>query len=62
MALKGFPDACKIAKLKPLFKKGSKVDPSNYRPISLLVLLCKAFERVVLDSKNDFLNLNKTIS
>ena len=24
-----FPDACKIAKLKPLFKKGSKTDPRN---------------------------------
>ena len=26
-----FPDQCKIAKLKPLFKKGSKSDPTNYR-------------------------------
>ena len=27
-----FPDACKIAKLKPLFKKGSKTDlpPTTY--------------------------------
>ena len=25
-----FPDACKIAKLKALFKKGSKTDPKNY--------------------------------
>ena len=24
-----FPDACKIAKLKPRFKKGSKTDPRN---------------------------------
>ena len=36
-----FPDACKIAKLKPLFKKGSKTDPKNYRPISLLPLISK---------------------
>ena len=28
--LGSFPDACKIAKLKPLFKKGSKTNPSNY--------------------------------
>ena len=27
------PDQCKIAKLKSLFKKGSKNDPKNYRPI-----------------------------
>ena len=24
-----FPNACKIAKLKPIFKKGKKTDPSN---------------------------------
>ena len=29
MKLGSFPDACKIAKVKPLFKKGSKADPSN---------------------------------
>ena len=32
------PDQCKIAKLKSLFKKGSKNDPKNYRPIWLLCL------------------------
>ena len=28
-----FPSAFKVAKLKPIFKKGKKIDPSNYRPI-----------------------------
>ena len=28
-----FPLDCKIAKLKPLFKKGSKTDPKNYCPV-----------------------------
>ena len=36
-----FPSDCKIAKLKPLFKKGSKTDPKNYHPISLLPLVSK---------------------
>ena len=31
-----FPDACKIAKLKPLFKKTSQVESENYRPVSFL--------------------------
>ena len=29
-----FPDPCKLAKSKPLFKKGSRMDPTNYRPIT----------------------------
>ena len=49
MTLGSFLNACKIAKVKTLFKKGSKTDPSNYRPISLLPLLFKVFEKVVLD-------------
>ena len=49
MTLESFPNACKIVKVKSLFKKRSKTDPSNYRPISLLPLLFKVFERVVLD-------------
>ena len=36
-----------IALLKPLFKKGSKLDAKNYRPISLLPLLSKILENVV---------------
>ena len=40
-----FPDPCKIAKLKALFKKGSKTDPKNYRPISLLPHLSKHLKR-----------------
>ena len=61
MALGSFPDAFKITKVKPLFKKGSKTYPSNYRPISLLTLLSKAFERVVFDQTEEFLSLNKIL-
>ena len=35
-----FPEEYEIAKLKPIFKKGSKVDdPKNYKPILLLPLV-----------------------
>ena len=61
MTLGSFPNACKIAKVKALFKKGSKTDPSNYRPISLLPLLSKVFERVVLNQTEEFLSLNKVL-
>ena len=46
MELKSFLDACKITKLKYLFKIGSKTDTSNCRPVSLLPVLSKVFERI----------------
>ena len=50
-----FPSACKVAKLNPIFKKGKKTDPSNYRPISLLCGISKIMEKVVHDQTNAFL-------
>ena len=50
-----FPSACKVAKLKPIFKKGKKTDSSNYRPISLLCGISKIMEKVVHDQTNAFL-------
>ena len=61
MTLGSFTDACKIAKVNALFKKGSKTDPSNYRPIYLLPLLSKVFGRVFLDQTEEFLSLNKIL-
>ena len=39
-----FPDQCKVTKLKPLFKKDSKSNPKNYRPISLLPVVSTIIE------------------
>ena len=44
-----FPDTCKIAKLRPLFKKGSKTNSKTCRPISLLPLMSKVLERIVFN-------------
>ena len=51
-----FPNACKVAKLKPISKKGKKTDPSNYRLISLLLTISKIIERVIHDQTNAFLS------
>ena len=59
--LNSFPTSCKIAKVKPLFKKGSKTDPQNYCPISLLPLLSKIIERIVHDQTKEFLSKNKLL-
>ena len=44
-----FPDEWKIGKVSPLFKKGSKTDITNYRPITLLNIVSKVFEKCVFD-------------
>ena len=49
------PDILKIAKTIPVYKKGSRLTISNYRPISLLSNLNKIFEKVIFNRVYDFL-------
>ena len=42
-----FPSLMKTSKTIPLFKKKSKLDPGNYRPISLLSIFSKILERLM---------------
>ena len=41
------PSVWKGANVTALHKKGSKTDPSNYRPISLTCILCKVYETII---------------
>ena len=45
--LSTFVEECKIAKLKPILKKGARTDPKNYRPIFLLPLVSKIIEKSI---------------
>ena len=54
ISLSLFPDDCKIAKLKPIYKKEAKTKPKNYRPISLLPLLSKIIERIIHNQTQEF--------
>ena len=49
------PTAFKEAKVIPLFKKGSKLDPGNYRPVSILNVLSKILERAVHSQLGEYL-------
>ena len=47
--------------LKPIFKKGARTDPKNYRPVSLLPLVSKIIEKSIHFQIEDFLNKKKLI-
>ena len=50
-----FPDSLKIANITPAHKKDKPTDKENYRPVSVLPLLSKAFERVLYDQLSEYL-------
>ena len=56
-----FPDQLKMAKLYPIHKGGSKSDPANYRPISILPTISKIFEKHINKHLVAFLNKYKVI-
>ena len=41
------PSDWKAANVTPVYKKGKRTDPSNYRPISLTSVCCKTLEHIV---------------
>ena len=49
------PSSFKEAKVIPLFKKGSTLDPGNYRPVSILNVLSKILERAVHSQLSSYL-------
>ena len=57
-----FPDLLKIAKVKPLFKRGDTALLNNYRPISLLPTISKVFERVIYSQLYAYFNDNNLMS
>jgi hypothetical protein len=44
------PQEWRDALIVPLFKKGNRSEPSNYRPVSLTSVVCKIMERIVKDN------------
>ena len=62
------PEDMKNARVVPLFKKQSKTEPGNYRPVSILSVTSKILERIVynqlehyLKKKNCYINCNQVL-
>ena len=56
-----FPDKLKLAKVTPLHKKDSKLKHLNYRPISLLSVFSKIYEKLMYIRIYNYLDRNKLI-
>ena len=52
------PADWRLSNVTPIFKKGSKADPGNRRPVSLTSNVCKLMERVINGTLSDYLERN----
>ena len=55
------PDKLKLAVVYPIHKKGSKMKANSYRPISILPLMSKIYEKLIHARLMSFFTKNKTI-
>ena len=55
-------DSWKEANVTPIFKKGDKKKPGNYRPVSLTSSLSKLMETIVRDEIIKYLNANSLLT
>ena len=56
-----FPDLCKVAKVIPIYKKENPLLCENYRPISLLPIFSKIFEKLIYKRMYEFSEKHKLI-
>ena len=50
------------ANVSPIFKKGSKLEPVNYRPVTLTSFVCRTLEYILKDSVMKYSTENDLIS
>ena len=56
------PDSWLQSNIVPIFKKSSRYDPLNYRPISLSSVVCKSMERIIVGHLMQYINDNHILS
>ena len=55
------PNDWKEANIAPIFKKGDKHSPSNYRPVSLTCIIAKCMEHILVSNMMKHLELNNIL-
>ena len=60
-AFEVFPDYMKLAMKTPIFKGGSKLDVSNYRPVSVLPIISKVLQKLMVTRLTKYLDKSKII-
>ena len=60
--LEQVPEDWKQQHVHPIFKKGSKSDPANYRPVALTCLLCKMLEHIIASNIHSHLDNHSFIA
>ena len=55
-----FPDNLKIAAICPIYKgERSKSSPNNYRPVSVLPIVARLFEKIIHNQLYDYIRIYK---
>jgi len=57
-----FPTRLKFVEIKPIYKKGERMDISNYSPISLLPSFSKIFEKIIFRRLMYYFDHNKILA
>ena len=52
---KTFPDCLKEANVTPIFKMDDPLDKENYRPVIILPLFCKVFEKLIYKQLSNYI-------
>ena len=57
-----FPDSWKVIRVSPINKDGPTDDRSNYRPMSVLPVVARLFEKLIYEQFYSYLNENNYFS
>ena len=53
------PTSWKLAQITPIYKKGDRSNPRNYRPISITSILCRILEKLIKIQLMNYLTQNE---